>query len=182
MIIVVIIIIVIRIRIIAIIIIIVVIIEIRIEILQGAFLSMGSIHLIQVTGSDIEGTDYNNNIDKYCILMSSPWREYCNPHLSNAYQASPYEPHSCIDSWMEQENAIRATTLIKAFGKPTLTSALDKVDALGIKFEDLLKLYLESTTTEAFYTLLKEREASIASVYGRSSRKRWGTPARCALS
>ena len=37
------------------------------------------------------------------------------------------------------------------------------MDALGKKFEDLLNLYLESTTTEAFHTVLKEREASIAS-------------------
>ena len=46
-------------------IIIAIIIEIRIEILQGASLRMGSLHHIQVTGSDIDGTDYNNNIDKY---------------------------------------------------------------------------------------------------------------------
>ena len=31
------------------------------------------------------------------------------------------------------------------------------MDTLGIKFEDLLNLYLESTTTEAFHTVLKER-------------------------
>ena len=62
-------------------------------------------------------------------------------------------------SWIEQKKAIRATTLIKALGKPTLTSAQAKtVDALGIKFEDLLNLYLESTTTEAFHTVLKETE------------------------
>ena len=86
--------------------------------------------------------------------------------------------------WMEQKKAIRgATTLIKAFGKPTLTSAQAKrVEALSIKFEDLLNLYLESTTTEAFHTVLKERETSIASHYGRSSRKGWGTPARRVLS
>ena len=31
--------------------------------------------------------------------MSSTWREYCIPHLSiNAYQASPYDPHSCTES------------------------------------------------------------------------------------
>ena len=48
-----------------IIVIIVVRVEIRIEILQGASLRMGSLTHIQITGSDIEGTDYNNNIDKY---------------------------------------------------------------------------------------------------------------------
>ena len=64
--------------------------------------------------------------------MSSPWRKYCIPHLSNDYQASPYHPHR-----MEQKKAIRATTLIKVLGKPTLSSAQAKrVDALGIKFED----------------------------------------------
>ena len=46
---------------------IVVLIEIRIEIFQGASLRMGSLHHIQVTGNDIEGTDYINNIDKYYI-------------------------------------------------------------------------------------------------------------------
>ena len=40
----------------------VVIIEIRIEILHGASLRMSSLHHIKVTGSDIEGRDYNNNI------------------------------------------------------------------------------------------------------------------------
>ena len=44
---------------------IVVIIEIKIEILHGVSLIMGSLHHIQITGSDIEGADYNNNIDKY---------------------------------------------------------------------------------------------------------------------
>ena len=70
---------------------------------------------------------------------------------------------------MEQKKAIRPTTLIKALGKPTLTSfQANSVDALGKKFEDLLNLYLESTTTEAFHTVLKEREASIASHCRRS--------------
>ena len=46
-------------------------------------------------------------------------------------------PHLHRKLWMEQKKAIRATTLIKALGKPTLTSAQAKrVDALGIKFED----------------------------------------------
>ena len=39
---------------------IVVIVEIRIEILQGASLRMSSLRHIKVTGSDIEGRDYNN--------------------------------------------------------------------------------------------------------------------------
>ena len=67
---------------------------IRIEILQGASLGMGSLH-IKVIVSDIEGTICD------CIrsyLMSSPWRKYCIHHLSNAYQASPYDPHSCTES------------------------------------------------------------------------------------
>ena len=38
------------------------VIEIRIEILHGASLRTGSLHHIKVTGSDIEGRDYNNNI------------------------------------------------------------------------------------------------------------------------
>ena len=87
----------------------VVIIEIRMEILQGASLRMGSLHHIKVTESDIEGGTiiiiYKNTICD-CILalstwpypMSSPWGEYCIPHLSNAYHASPYDPHSCTKS------------------------------------------------------------------------------------
>ena len=46
----------------------IVIIEIRIEILQGASLGMGSLH-IKVIVSDIEGRDYNINIQKDCILI-----------------------------------------------------------------------------------------------------------------
>ena len=42
----------------------IVIIEIRIEILQGASLGMGSLH-IKVIVSDIEGRNYNINIQKY---------------------------------------------------------------------------------------------------------------------
>ena len=42
----------------------IVILEIRIEILQGASLGMGSLH-IKVIVSDIEGRDYNINIQKY---------------------------------------------------------------------------------------------------------------------
>ena len=47
----------------------IVIIEIRIEILQGASLGMGSLH-IKVIVSDIEGRDYNiNTIICDCILI-----------------------------------------------------------------------------------------------------------------
>ena len=42
----------------------IVIIEIRIEILQDASLGMGSLH-IKVIVCDIEGRDYNINIQKY---------------------------------------------------------------------------------------------------------------------
>ena len=77
---------------------------IRIEILQGASLGMGSLH-IKVIVSDIEGRDYNRSTINVIVfehtgpyLMSSPWRKYCIHHLSNAYQASPYDPHSCTES------------------------------------------------------------------------------------
>ena len=144
---------------------------------------MGSLHHLKVTGSDIEGRDYNNNIQKYydCILILStralPYAfamgRVLHPSLVKCLSSlSIRSPQLHRKLWMEQKKAIRATTLIKALGKPTLTSA---VDALGIKFEDLLNLYLESTTTEAFHRVLKERETSIASHYLRSSRKRWGT-------
>ena len=46
----------------------IVIIEIRIEILQGASLGMGSLH-IKVIVSDIEGRDYRSIIICDCILI-----------------------------------------------------------------------------------------------------------------
>ena len=97
--------------------------------------------------------------------MSSPWREHCIPHLQMPINPLHTIPMLHRKLWMEQKKAIRATslgyiaiTLIKAHGKPTLTSAQAKrLDALGIKFEDLLNLYLESSTRETFHTVLKER-------------------------
>ena len=59
-------------------------------------------------------------------------------------------PQLKIKLWMEQKKAIRATTLIKALRKPTLHKT-------GCSFEDLLNLYLESNTREAFRTVVKER-------------------------
>ena len=86
-------------------------------------------------------------------------------------------PHLHRKLWMEQKKAIRATTLIKALGKPTLTSAQAKrVDVLGIKFED------ESLSGEHHHGGLPySLERPIAS-HCRRSWKRWGTPARRALS
>ena len=46
----------------------IVIIEIKIEILQGASLGMGSLH-IKVIVSNIEGRDYNINIQKYYVIV-----------------------------------------------------------------------------------------------------------------
>ena len=46
--------------------IVIVIVEIRIKILQGASFGMNNLH-IKVIGSDIEGRDYNNNIQKYYV-------------------------------------------------------------------------------------------------------------------
>ena len=52
------------------------------------------------------------------------------------------------------DGAVGATTLIKALGKPTQTSAQAKrVDALGIKFEDLLNLYGEHHLGSLPYSL-----------------------------
>ena len=49
------------------------------------------------------------------------------------------------------EEGHQSNYLTKALGKLTLTSAHAKrLDALGLKFEDLLNLYLESSTREAF--------------------------------
>ena len=105
----------IAIRIIAIIIIIVVIIiiEIRMEILQGASLRLGSLHQIKVIGSDIEGRTYNKNTICYCILIIRSTRAFPDVFA------------------MER---VLHPSLVKALGKPTLTSAQAKrSDAFGIK-------------------------------------------------
>ena len=67
---------------------------------------------------------------------------------------------------MEQKKAIRATTLIKALGKPTLTSAqANSVDALGKKFEDLLNLSGEHHHGSFPYSLERERGINSKSLW-----------------
>ena len=116
---------------------------IRIEILRGASLGMGSLH-IKVIVSDIEGTDYNRST--ICDCIRAHWvlpdvfamEKVLHPSLVKCLSSlSIQSPQLHRKLWMEQKKAIKATTLIKALGKPTLTSAQAKrVDALGIKFED----------------------------------------------
>ena len=56
---------------------------------------------------------------------------------------------------MEQKKAIRATTLIKALGKPSAQD--NSVDALGKKVEDLLNLSGEHHHGSFPYSLERER-------------------------
>ena len=68
-------------------------------------------------------------------------------------------PHQQVKLWMEQKQSfIRAANLIKAFGKPSLTSIqAKKLHSLGLNFEDLSKLYRETGARDAFQTALKDR-------------------------
>ena len=73
-------------------------------------------------------------------------------------QMSSSLPTVAQKAGMEQKKAIRATTLIKALEKPTLTSAqANSVDALGKKFEDLLNLSGEHHHGCFPYSLERER-------------------------
>ena len=57
-----------------------------------------------------------------------------------------------------EESFMRASVLIRSLGKPTVTPTQAKrLDTLGLKFEDLLKLYRESADREAFLTTMKEK-------------------------
>ena len=123
-------------------------------------------------------TDYNNNIICECILILST-RALPDIFASLTGQM-PIKPLHTIPTVAQKavDGAEEGHQSNCPHRKPTLTSAQAKrVDTLGIKFEDLLNLYLESTTREAYHTILKEREASIASHCRRSSRKR---PLECA--
>ena len=135
---------------------------------------MGSLHHIQVTGSDNEGTtiiilQINTICD--CILILStrvlPYLFAMERVLHPSTCQMPIKSLHTIPTVAQKavNGAEGATTLIKALGKPTLTSAQAKrVDALGMKFEDLLNLYGEHHHGSFPYSL----ERSIASHCGRS--------------
>ena len=85
--------------------------------------------------------------------------------------------------WMEQKKAfIRATTLIKALGKPTMTYAQAKrLDALGNNSKTSWNCIGRAAPVKHSIDSWR-REASTASHCGWSSRKCWGTPVRRPLS
>ena len=56
----------------------------------------------------------------------------------------------------QKPSFMRARALIKALGQPSLTpTQAKKLDALGLTFDDLFTLYLQSGTREAFLAALK---------------------------
>ena len=85
-------------------------------------------------------------------------------------------PQLQMKLWMEQKKAIiRATTLIKALG--TLTSAQAKrLNTLGNNSKTSWK-YIGRAAPVKHSIVLKERGINSKPLW-RSSRKRWGTPAR----
>ena len=93
--------------------------------------------------------------------MSSPWS------IASLTCQMPIKPLHTIPTVAQKavDGEEGATTLIKALGKPTLTSAQAKrVDVLGIKLEDRLNLYGEHHHVSFPYSL----ERPIASHCGRS--------------
>ena len=58
----------------------------------------------------------------------------------------------------QKQSFMRARALIKALGQLSLTSTqAKKLDALGLIFDDLFTLYLQSGTREAFLAALKAK-------------------------
>ena len=81
---------------------------------------------------------------------------FLHPSLARCLSSLPTRsPHLHRKLWVDQKKSfMRASVLIK----PTITPAQDKrLDTLGLKFEDLLKLYRESADREAFLTTMKEK-------------------------
>ena len=78
---------------------------------------------------------------------------------ANLLALSIRSPQQQTRLWMEQKRLfVRATTLIKAIGKPCLTSTqAKKLDSLGFNFQSLTLLSRQYSTGEEFQTALKER-------------------------
>jgi len=77
-------------------------------------------------------------------------------HLAALSIRSPLEQTKL---WIQQKRLFtRAASLIKAIGKPTLTSTqAKKLDSLGFTFSSLSLLRQQCGGTEAFQAALKER-------------------------
>ena len=85
---------------------------------------------------------------------------FLHPSLARCLSNLPTRfPHLQRKLWVDQKKSfMRASVLIRSLGKPTVTPAQAKrLDTLGLKFEDLLKLYQESADREAFLTTMKEK-------------------------
>lgn len=87
-------------------------------------------------------------------------RVLTHPSLVTCLSRLPIRsPAQQMKLWIQQKRAhIRTTSLVKAMGKPSLTAAQAKrLDSLGLGFNDLLKLHRDSSSTDEFQTLLKDR-------------------------
>lgn len=61
--------------------------------------------------------------------------------------------------WVNQKRAFqRTTTLIKSLGKPAITSPQAKrLHALGLGYEDLVQLHVDSKDKDVFLKVLKDK-------------------------
>ena len=100
-------------------------------------------------------------------------RVFLHPSLARCLSNLPTRsPHLQRKLWVDQKKSfMRASVLIRSLGKSTVTPTQAKrLDTLGLKFEDLLKLYRESADREAFLTTMKEK-GIVANLWGRRSRR-----------
>ena len=86
-------------------------------------------------------------------------RVFLHPSLARCLSNLPTRsPHLQRKLWVDQKKSfMRASVLIRSLGKPTVTPTQAKDCTLGLKFEDLYKLYRESADREAFLTTMKEK-------------------------
>ena len=84
-------------------------------------------------------------------------RVFLHPSLARCLSNLPTRsPHLQRKLWVDQKKSfMRASVLIRSLGKPTTQAK--RLDTLGLKFENLLKLYRESADREAFLTTMKEK-------------------------
>ena len=94
------------------------------------------------------------------VAVPEPVRVLLHPSMAQCLSSLSIRcPHQQVKLWMDQKQSFtRAASLIKAFGKPSLTSLqAKKLYSLGLSFEDLSKLYRETGAGDAFQTALKDR-------------------------
>ena len=88
-------------------------------------------------------------------------RVFTHPTLASCLSwLTVRRPQQQVNLWVNQKRLhFRASSLIKSLGgKPAVTDAQAKrLDSLGLSFDDLVKLYSESTGIDDFCSVLKAR-------------------------